>query len=123
MNRQQTRYRPDAPLAGAQSQRTFRKRYLPVRSAEPPRPATSIATLRCEIVSGQAGHKLTDALPADKGKAVTVSSRLLSPEGPLSNRQLTVLVYTPPAPQGESIIAREREYLRDRQCPESAIIT
>ena len=26
------------------------------------RPATSIATLRCETVTGQAGHRLTDAL-------------------------------------------------------------
>ena len=102
---------------------SIRKRYLPVRSAEPPRPATSIATLRCEIVSGQAGRKLTDALPADKWKEVTVSSRLLSPEGPLSNRQLTVWVHPPPAPQGERIIARETDYRRDRRCPESAIIT
>ena len=31
-------------------------------SAQTARPATSIATLRCETVTGQAGHSLTDAL-------------------------------------------------------------
>ena len=31
-------------------------------SAQTARPATSIATLRCETVTGQAGHRLTDAL-------------------------------------------------------------
>ena len=30
-------------------------------SAQTARPATSIATLRCETVTGQAGHRLTDA--------------------------------------------------------------
>lgn len=82
-----------------------------------------IATLRCEIVPGQADYKLTDALPADKGKEVTVSSRLFRSLRLLHNRQLTVLVDTPPAPQGERIFAREKECQRDRQCPESAIIT
>lgn len=85
---------------------SIRKRYLPVRTAEPPRPATFIATLRCEIVSGQAGHKLTDALPTDKGKEVTVSSRLFRSLCLLHNRQLTVLDNPPPAPQGERIFAR-----------------
>ena len=31
-------------------------------SAQTARPATSIATLRCETVTVQAGHRLTDAL-------------------------------------------------------------
>ena len=31
-------------------------------SAQTARPATSIASLRCETVTGQAGHRLTDAL-------------------------------------------------------------
>ena len=31
-------------------------------SAQTARPATSIATLRCETVTGQAGHRLTDAI-------------------------------------------------------------
>ena len=40
----------------------------------------------------------------------------------LHNRQLAVLVRPPPAPRGESIIAREPQCRRDRQCPESAYI-
>lgn len=43
-------------------------------------------------------HRLADALPAIKGKAVTVSSQLFRALRPLHNCQLTVLVYAPPAP-------------------------
>ena len=42
-----------------------RKRYSLGRSAEPPSPATIIATLRCKIVAVGAVYKLADALPAD----------------------------------------------------------
>ncbi len=50
------------------------KRYSLVRPAKPSRPATSIASLRCEIAVGRAASKLTAALPAVKGKKVTVGS-------------------------------------------------
>ena len=99
------------------------------------RPATSIATLRCKTVPGQAGHRLADALRsigpraarlltqtrphALKGKAVTVSSQLFRALRPLHNCQLTVLVYPPWPPRGK-IIARERGCQFDRQCPDSA---
>lgn len=68
--------------------REIGKRYsLVCRLLRNVRPATSIATLRCKIVAGQAAHKLADALPAIKGKAVAVSSRLfrslsLAPQPP-----------------------------------------
>ena len=55
-------------------------------------------TLRCKIVARQAAHKLADALPAMKGKEVTVSSRLFRSLRLLHNRQLAVLV-NPPPPQ------------------------
>ena len=66
---------------------------------------------------------LAARLPHFKEEAVTVSRQLLRSLRLLHNCQLTVLVYAPPAPHGERIIARETEYRRDRQCPESAIIT
>ena len=85
------------------------------------RPATFIATLRCKTVSEQVCHRLADALPAIKGKAVTASSRLFRSLRLLHNRQLAVLVYPPWPPKGK-IIARERQCQRSRQCPESAYI-
>ena len=81
----------------------------------------SIATLRCKTVSEQVCHRLADALPAIKGKAVTASSRLFRSLRLLHNRQLAVLVYPPWPPKGK-IIARERQCQRSRQCPESAYI-
>ena len=104
----------------------------PSGTDKPPRKATSIATLRWETVPEQVRHRLPDALrsiglrtrlPHFKGRAVTASSRLFRSLRLLHNRQLAVLVYSPPAPQGERIIARETKCQRDRQCPESAIIT
>ena len=58
----------------------------PSGTDEPPGKATFIATLRCKTVSEQVCHRLADALRSIglrarlahiKGKAVTVSSRLL----------------------------------------------
>lgn len=46
-------------------------------------------------------------LPHFKGKKVTASSRMFRSLRLLHNRQLAVLVYVPPAPHGERIIARE----------------
>ena len=107
--------------SGSAMWRSIRKRYSLVRSAEPPRPATFNATLRCKTVSEQVCHRLADALPAIKGKAVTASSRLFRSLRLLHNRQLAVLVYPPWPPKGK-IIARERQCQRSRQCPESAYI-
>ena len=87
-----------------------KKWYLLGSPAELARPATSIATLRCEIAVGKAASKLTDALPAIKGKEVTVSSRMLRSLRLLHNRQLTVLVH-PPQPPG-AIIGRAASALR-----------
>jgi hypothetical protein len=101
----------------------------PSGTDKPPRKATFIATLRWETVPEQVRHRLPDALrsigrrtrlPHFKGRAVTASSRLFRSLRLLHNRQLAVLVYSPPAPQGERIITRETECQRDRQCPESA---
>ena len=88
----------------------------PSGTDKPPRKATFIATLRCKTVSEQVCHRLADALPAIKGKAVTVSSRLFRSLRLLHNRQLTVLVYAPQSPEGK-IITREPQCQRDRQCP------
>lgn len=92
----------------------------PSGTDEPPGKATFIATLRCKTVSEQVCHRLADALPAIKGKAVTVSSQLLRSLRLLHNCQLTVLVYPPPPPG--AINARETPYRCDRQCLESAYI-
>ena len=78
----------------------------PSGTDEPPRKATFIATLRCKTVSEQVCHRLADALPAIKGKAVTASSRLFRSLRLLHNRQLAVLVGPPPAPRRGGIIAR-----------------
>src|SRR5574344_773410 len=94
----------------------------PSGTDKPPRKATFIATLRCKTVSGQACHRLADALRSTgpraarlltqtrphalKGKAVTASSRLFRSLRLLHNRQLAVLVYPPPAPRRGGIIAR-----------------
>ena len=110
----------------------------PSGTVKPPRKATFIATLRCKTVSGQACHRLADALRSNgpraarlltqtrphalKGKAVTASSRLFRSLRLLHNRQLAVLVRPPPAPRGERINAREPQCRRERQCPESAYI-
>ena len=84
-------------------------------SAQTARPATSIATLRCETVTDKpatdsrtpsAPLALAARLPHFKGKAVTVSSRLFRSLRLLHNRQLTVLVYAPQSPEGK-IITRE----------------
>ena len=100
----------------------YGKRYsLVCRLLRNVRPATFIATLRCKTVSEQVCHRLADALPAIKGKAVTASSRLFRSLRLLHNRQLAVLVYPPWPPKGK-IIARERQCQRSRQCPESAYI-
>ncbi len=98
------------------------KRYSLVRTAEPPRPATIIATLRCETVTERVRHRLTDALPAIKGKAVTVSSQLFRSLRLLHNCQLTVLVYALPASHREENNRPGADYQRYRQCPESAYI-
>ncbi len=69
----------------------------------------SIATLREETAPGKAGHRLlspqrTDS-PRSKAPALirekrcAISSRLPSPKGPLSNRQL-IAPSSPPGPQG-----------------------
>ena len=87
----------------------------PSGTDKPPRKATFIATLRCKTVSGQACHRLADALCSNgsraarlltqtrphalKGKAVTASSRLFRSLRLLHNRQLAVLV-SPPGPRG-----------------------
>ena len=100
----------------------------PYGTDKPPIKATFIAALRGETAPGQAWHRLaiaprsigpraarllTQTRPnALKGKAVTVSSRLFRSLRLLHNRQLTVLVYSPPAPQGESIIAWAATALR-----------
>ena len=98
----------------------------PSGTDKPPRKATFIATLRWETVPEQVRHRLPDALrsigrrtrlPHFKGRAVTASSRLFRSLRLLHNRQLAVLVYSPPAPQGERIITRETECQRGRQCP------
>ena len=60
--------------------------------------------------------------PYIKGEAVTASSRLFRSLRLLHNRQLAVLVYAPPAPHGERIIAREPQCQRERRCSESAYI-
>ena len=99
-----------------------KKRYLPSGTDKPPGKATFNATLRCETVTKQVRHRLADALPAIKGKAVTASSRLSHSLRLLHNRQLAVLVCPPLSPQGEGIIAREPQCRRDRQYPESAYI-
>ena len=58
---------PPARQAGQEGSNSLRsirrKRYLLGSPAELASPATSIATLRCEIVPGQAGHKLPSCYP------------------------------------------------------------
>lgn len=77
-----------------------KKRYSHVRSAESPRPTTFIATLRGETEVGGAAIGLSSpSRTKKKEKRYAVSSRLLSPKGPHSNRQLTASYY-PPNPQG-----------------------
>ena len=92
----------DAVLFRADSPSDERgKRYsLVCRLLRNVRPATFIATLRCKTVSEQVCHRLADALPAIKGKAVTVSSRLLrsltlAPQPPAHRAGLS-----PTAPRG-----------------------
>ncbi len=84
--------------------------------------------LRWETVpSGlrRSGHRLPDTprrASRIKGKKVTASSRLFRSLRLLHNRQLAVLVSHPQPLKGR-ITARETKCQRDRQCPESAIIT
>ena len=98
----------------------------PSGTDKPPRKATFIATLRCKTVSGQACHRLADALRSTgpraarlltqtrpnalKVKAVTASSQLFRSLRLLHNRQLAVLVYPPPTPRWGGIIARAPSY-------------
>ena len=105
---------PPARQAGQEGSNSLRsirgKRYLFGSPAELASPATSIATLRCEIVPGQADHKLTDAPPHRyKGKRYGRQCR----DKPATDSHPAV----PPAP-GEHI-AREAEYQRHHKYPES----
>ena len=102
-------------------------------AAQTVRPATFIANPSlqdCDRTSrpqtcGRPNAPLATAarLSHYKGEAVTVSSRLFRALRPLHNRQLTVLVYPPPAPHGERIIAREALCQRECKCLESAKLT
>ena len=88
------------------------------------RPATSIATLRCETLSEQVRQRLTDALthnrPTPPAPALIRESGQETVSGFASHRLL--LVYHPWPLKGK-IITREREYQCERRCPESAAIT
>ena len=104
----------------------------PSGTDKPPRKATFIATLRCKTVSGQASHRLADALRSTcpraarlltqtrphalKGKAVTASSRLFRSLRLLHNCQLTVLVHPLPASPGRRITPGLRRTPLHRQC-------
>jgi len=73
-------------------------------SAQTARPATSIATLRCETVTGQAGHRLTDALRSiglrSKAPALIKGKRCARLCRSKSVTDLHPVV--PPAPKGEN---------------------
>jgi hypothetical protein len=80
------------------------------------RPATSIATLRCETVTEQVGHRLTDALthnrPAPQAPALIRESGQETVSGFASHRLLLV---NHPWPLKGKIITREREYQCERR--------
>lgn len=97
---------------------------LRVAAAQTARPATFNATLRWETVSEQVRHRLPDApphtWPAHQSPALIRESGQESVTGQAGHRLLLV---SHPRPLKGSMIARETECQRDRQCPESAIIT
>lgn len=81
----------------------------PSGTAPPPRKATFITTLRWETLSEQVRQRLPDALthnrPTPPAPALIRESGQETVSGFASQRLLQV--QTPPAPQGEGIIARE----------------
>ena len=85
------------------------------------RPATSIATLRCETLSEQVRQRLTDALthnrPTPPAPALIRESGQETVSGFASHR---LLLANHPWPLKGKIITREREYQCERRCPESA---
>ena len=85
------------------------------------RPVTSIATLRCETVTEQVGHSLTDALthnrPTPPAPALIRESGQETVSGFASHR---LLLANHPWPLKGKIITREREYQCERRCPKSA---
>ena len=87
------------------------------------RPATFIATLRCKTVSEQVCHRLADAPrsigPRRKAPALIRKSGQETVTGQAGHRLLLV---SHPQPLKGSIITRETECQRHRQCPESAKI-
>ena len=90
------------------------------RSAVFGSPAELASPIRLGYMSARPSAKA--ARPARlKGKRYGRLCQLLSPEGPLSNRHRPPTGLSP-QPPGE-INARETEYRRDRQCPESGHLT
>ena len=88
------------------------------------RPATSIATLRCETLSEQVRQRLTDALthhwPTPPAPALIRKSGQETVSGFASHR---LLLANHTWPLKGKIFTREREYQCERRCPESAAIT
>lgn len=85
------------------------------------RPATSIPTLRCKTLPEQVRQRLTDALthnrPTPPAPALIGKSGQGTVSGFASHR---LLLANHPWPLKGKIITREREYQRERRCPESA---
>ena len=113
---------------------------LVLRCAPPQtaRPATSIATLRCKTVSGQACHRLADALRSIGPRAARLlpqtrthrtfkekrsrSAVSCSARSACSTTASSPCWSVPPGPPRGKTITRETKCQRHRQCPESAKI-